>query len=422
MESNNESLKIQNLLQQVRILIEKQNEIQKATGENFNIFSVLKMERNEVETHSALIYELINPSGLHSQRKLFLEGFVKDVLREKEFNVDFAKVEREKFLGDKGRVDFWIENNEKILIVEMKIDAGDQVDQLKKYEKYAKEKNKDHEIFYLTLFGDEASEESAGEGENKINYKTKSFQIDILDWIEDSVKLASLKPILRETLRQYAILIRKITGLSSQESEMEVIKMLLNGNNLEVADKIAKSLPRAKAKVEYDFWEALYKKIETDKEMPFSYDWFIFERSDFKNKDDDIVDEIIKERKKVNGEIGIHYYVGSVKKDTCKLYLDVGANTAGKINISLFLWDVEKEKLHRTNNKYIDLKDSLEKLGFPKSSNLRHMELSYSYDDIFEYYCKGKLMELVENVKNEVVKISQKVNSSEKLREIVKME
>ena len=36
-----------------------------ANGENFNIFSILKMRRKEVETHSRFIYELLNPNGSH---------------------------------------------------------------------------------------------------------------------------------------------------------------------------------------------------------------------------------------------------------------------------------------------------------------------------------------------------------------------
>lgn len=414
MESNNESLKIENLLQKVCILIEKQNEIKKVTGGNFNIFSVLNVERKEVETHSALIYELINPVGSHSQGRLFLEGFVKGVLTETDFNVESAKVKREKFLGDKGRVDFWIENDEKILIIEMKIDAGDQVGQLINYEKYAKEKKKEYEIFYLTLFGYEASEESTGEGENKVDHKTISFEIDVLGWIEDSIKLVSLKPVLRETLHQYSVLIRKITNLASKESEMEIIKMLLDGNNIEVADKIAGSLPRAKAEVEYILWKSLYEKLE--KKMSFDFDSIY--GSDFEEKDE-IINGIIDSRKKQNGEIGIHYYVGDLKKDRFGLYFDVGALNMGNLYCGLFLWDDEKEKMPETKNKYNDLKNVLQDMGFDKSGNLKYLELSYSYDDIFEYYCKGKLMELVENVKNEVVKISQKVNSSKKLKELL---
>lgn len=49
-------------------------------GGDFNIFSVLNMERLEVRTHSALIYELLNSNGNHSQDHTYLKIFIDDIL------------------------------------------------------------------------------------------------------------------------------------------------------------------------------------------------------------------------------------------------------------------------------------------------------------------------------------------------------
>ena len=47
--------KIKNLLQQVSIIKKKYDEIAKITGENFNIFSIMRAESDEVRTHSRII-------------------------------------------------------------------------------------------------------------------------------------------------------------------------------------------------------------------------------------------------------------------------------------------------------------------------------------------------------------------------------
>lgn len=53
-------LKADNLLKQMNLIIAKNNKLKKFNGGYFNIFSILNMERLEVRTHFALIYELLN--------------------------------------------------------------------------------------------------------------------------------------------------------------------------------------------------------------------------------------------------------------------------------------------------------------------------------------------------------------------------
>ena len=64
-------------------------------GDKFNIFSILKMERLEVDTHSAFIYELINPNGTHFQGNKYFEIFIEEVLNIKDFDFNNVKFGRE---------------------------------------------------------------------------------------------------------------------------------------------------------------------------------------------------------------------------------------------------------------------------------------------------------------------------------------
>lgn len=51
--------------------------VKKSSNEDFNIFSILRMETDEVNTHSRFIAELLNPKGIHFQGEVFLELFIK---------------------------------------------------------------------------------------------------------------------------------------------------------------------------------------------------------------------------------------------------------------------------------------------------------------------------------------------------------
>jgi hypothetical protein len=67
---------IQNLLSQVGAISKKYEELAKVTGENFNVFRVLKIHSDEVRMHSALLGELLNPQGSHGQNDVFLKLFI----------------------------------------------------------------------------------------------------------------------------------------------------------------------------------------------------------------------------------------------------------------------------------------------------------------------------------------------------------
>ena len=71
--------KINYLLNQVGSLLKSYEKLAKSTGENFNIFSVMGMERDEVKTHSRVIAERLNPKGSHSQGSVFLKIFFQEI-------------------------------------------------------------------------------------------------------------------------------------------------------------------------------------------------------------------------------------------------------------------------------------------------------------------------------------------------------
>jgi hypothetical protein len=135
---------INNLLSNVTHIRNHYEEIAFLTGESFNIFKILKLSTNEVR-HSAFIAELLNTKGSHGQKDKYLEIFLEQIkIEDFPFDTKSAEVKPEFHIGfineDKtqgGRIDILIEDkNRKRIIIENKIYAGDQKNQLLRYNNF----------------------------------------------------------------------------------------------------------------------------------------------------------------------------------------------------------------------------------------------------------------------------------------------
>src|SRR5438270_4636302 len=89
-----------NLLDRVNSLSTHYKKINQLTGENFNVFRILKLESSEVRLHSAFLAELLNPKGSHGLKDIFLKLFL-NAFCFKENEIDSARcnVEIEKHTG-----------------------------------------------------------------------------------------------------------------------------------------------------------------------------------------------------------------------------------------------------------------------------------------------------------------------------------
>lgn len=151
-----------------------------------------------------------------------------EVTREKEYQLDEKKA----------RPDFVIESQHYIYIIEMKIDADDQPEQLKNYKKIAegekKRKNKkEYKLFYLTLDGHNASKKSIGEEENleeneKVEYTNISFKEEILNWLGNCLKLVEGKENKSACINQYIASINKILGEKDTKIKDNILKSVEN--------------------------------------------------------------------------------------------------------------------------------------------------------------------------------------------------
>lgn len=220
---------IENLLDQVAIISKKNAEILDASGGRFNMFKICGVNHYE-NTHSTILAEFLNPNGTHGLKSKLLESFIEmfcnENLKEK-FDIEKASVFTE-YSTNKGRIDILIDSQDHAIIIENKIYADDQWEQLKRYKSFAEEKYKkdNYQIFYLTLWGDEASDQS-GEG---VDYTPISYQVDIIAWMERCVCIAVHFPIVRETLNQYINHLKSLTNQDMNTKNNEEIIEILSKN------------------------------------------------------------------------------------------------------------------------------------------------------------------------------------------------
>ena len=197
----------------------KQQEVH--TAPRFNIFSILNIEHYEEKTHTPFLENLLNVKGSHGQGDLFYQAFLQTVIpgRIPEFSTSQIRTTQEHWTGS-GEVDIFIESMDAAkrfcIVLENKIDAGDQKDQLKRYYQYATEVLGYQEdqvlLLYLTKRGNAPSpfslptEEQIRLTKAKVLYSI-SYHTHIRRFLQESIEKVQA-PIVHAAIHQYLQLIR----------------------------------------------------------------------------------------------------------------------------------------------------------------------------------------------------------------------
>ena len=203
-------------------------------GERFNMFAVCGVNHYE-NTHSRIIASLLDPSGSHGQKDKYLKLLLQVIGMNDIIDTKNAKVKTEHPTGN-GRIDILIEDDKHhAIIIENKIYAQDQSEQLKRYDEFASKAYKgNYKILYLTLFGKEASSQS---GKN-VSYARVSYESDIIDWLGLCIEKSATLPLIRETLIQYRNHIKALTNQDMDTSEKQKWLQMMAAHAKEV-DAIA---------------------------------------------------------------------------------------------------------------------------------------------------------------------------------------
>ncbi|MCY3793470.1 MAG: PD-(D/E)XK nuclease family protein [Gammaproteobacteria bacterium] len=219
----------------------------------FNVFAVLRNEGDEVNLHSRFLHALLDHVDPLSGTRENLREFVLGVVGDDDFAVDGALVERES-----NHIDLLIANDIEAIVIENKIWAGDQEQQLQRYMEALVRQGYDEEsirLVYLTPFGKKPSEQSIGSIPLE-QIQRVSYRDDLPNWLIGCQQRAVDDPGLRESIAQYRRLILRMTNNDYEAKHMNELKELLGrGDNVVLAHQISESLIDVEVELVRKFYE-----------------------------------------------------------------------------------------------------------------------------------------------------------------------
>lgn len=237
----------------MKIIIKDESE-RYSDGKSFNIFKLLNLESEELK-HSRLIAELVNSKATHKMGAQYLQLFIEEMITKggkifEGINNDLSKAI---IYREKDNIDILILlPSGYTIIIENKINAYDQPQQLYRYYNIVKnnhKRNKDKIIvLYLTLDEHEPSEHSIKNIKDKVI--CVSYAVDIINWLEKCISITTSANI-RIILEQYKATVFYLVGNDESEELMKNLSeyILLNKQNFIVATETAKAINYAKTDI-----------------------------------------------------------------------------------------------------------------------------------------------------------------------------
>ncbi len=296
---------IQSLFDKICLLSQAYKRLEDEKGENYNLFKVIDMTSNETSVHSAFLADLLSPKGLHHMGDTFLRLFTNEFLNGMSFSTETAIVEREKYIGPVtattgGRLDIIVtDTDKKAIIIENKIYASDQENQLIRYHNYAEKNTSEHKLFYLSLDGTVHDEDKTAKHDNKElieerHYLTLSYDSGILKWLEQCREKVVDKPLIREGISHYINLIKHLTNQTiSKEMEKDLKDLILeNPKYIQNLGIIREAINISMVELQRRFWELLKKKME--KFNNDDNDYSVIEKGEYRYALDEKEDRINK--------------------------------------------------------------------------------------------------------------------------------
>ena len=241
------------LFQNIKDIKNKYNKLNSEKAYDFNIFTLILKSGDEVNLHNKFIYELLNPKGSHSQGRLFLDLFLKELFFE-------PIIENIEAFREKHYIDILLQANTNAIIIENKIFTQDHSSQLSRYLKKVKSlgyKKSNINLVYLTLFGRDPLEKKVKDKVISISYRE-----EITSWLEKCIEEVKHIAPLHEILIQYLYLVESLTNQSKEKGLiMETKKLLLKENNLKNILAIEPSIIEAKIEIQFNFWQTLLSDL-----------------------------------------------------------------------------------------------------------------------------------------------------------------
>lgn len=212
----------------------------KTNHERFNVFTTLLSSHDEVRLHTRFICLLLDPLGQHDCGDLFLKLFLQtledcpplSVMEPTSLNTSgaYEAIGWESYLKntlrleketrkDQGQLDILLESDSHALVIENKIYAAEQANQVARYVDYVDSLNeKVGAVLYLTLDGKKSKT-----NDDK-PYLCISYEKHILHWLELCLKATYNIIGINQTIIQYKSVIKQLTGNQMNEQDLAYVK------------------------------------------------------------------------------------------------------------------------------------------------------------------------------------------------------
>ena len=272
------------------------DELDRQLARRFNVFRYL---RTDEMGFSKMIADLLDPAGDHGQGAAFLKLLTDKLDFAKGVNLDSAKVQTERRIDGRRRVDIAVEiDGAHCLAIENKSNfAGDQEGQVEDDLKWLEREFSHSVLIYLSPTGDGPSEVSVAlETLNELETKTPrrfaimpcdssdmpsdehdSFRLpfSLVDWLADCRKNCDVDR-LRWYLRETEAYCRQryggqaVTG-SKKSAIADVVRR--DSKNLTTAMAVYETWPEVAKKIKYDFLDLIYRHLPWD-DLPEDMDGY----------------------------------------------------------------------------------------------------------------------------------------------------
>lgn len=329
----------------------------------FNIFSILRKYDDEVGLHSKFLAELLNPIGSHAIdefQRLFIDEVVNSAIDSQEWSrlplcsSNQYDCKTEVHIKGFGRVDIVLKNHDTIIVIENKINAFDQKNQLQRYfEACTKMGYALENIYILYLNKDGTLVTDYGKGNLPDNqFAQISYKEDIIKWLDLCIAEVDSHPHIQQALLQYRRLVGSLTG-DNRSSKMKKahIELLYQKDSFKLAHELSKSFTGFQIDLQKKVWEELRIALESE-----GYNF------SFCNKNLQVCDisKVIGNYYKARNAsklYGMHCKIGSLEKHDIHCFIQINENIYYGMTAS------KKEIRLQYPDELIDLADEISELN-----------------------------------------------------------
>ena len=225
-----ESMKLHDTFKGMWEDIEEMREKEFPKNPKMNILDVIHRTRHENHNSDIIAY-LLDPYQKHYQGKKYLEMFLEKVGLDINSN-HLIEVFREYLTNENRRIDIYIDSKEWGVIIESKIGAEEQENQLNHYYEFitGKYPNKKIYILFLTLGGSDSETLCESVKNNKTIYRNITWEHHILAWIESVLAIQDVDNNLKEGLKQYKDSLDILTNKTNEDimEQTTILESLIN--------------------------------------------------------------------------------------------------------------------------------------------------------------------------------------------------